>query len=58
MKSRNILRDFILYLCIFIFPFMTIKALLFKWSIWLQKMEKEQKKYYKKLDILEGIHEE
>ena len=37
---------------IFIFPFMTIKALLFKWSIWLMKVDKERKEYYKKLDDL------
>lgn len=58
MKSRNALRDFILYLGIFIFPFMTIKALLFRWSVWLQKVDEEQKIYYKRLDELEGHKDE
>ena len=50
-KLDNIVREIAIYvIAITVFPFQTIRVLLWKWLFWIQKGEKDIKKFHKKIN--------
>jgi len=42
LKSERVLREIILFVCaIAIFPFMTLRVLIWKWNWWIRKQERK-----------------